>query len=51
MVGQPGGYLMVAQGGGIFSFGKVEFHGSRGDKPPSSPVVSVAAIPKPAPAP
>jgi hypothetical protein len=49
MVGQPGGYLMVAEDGGIFTFGAVDFHGSLGASPPPSPVVSVAAIPKPPP--
>ena len=51
MVGQPGGYLMVAEDGGIFAFGTVEFHGSLGSTPPASPVVAVAAIPKPPPPP
>lgn len=44
MVGQPGGYLMVGEGGGIFAFGDVAFKGSLGASPPPSTVVSVAAI-------
>jgi hypothetical protein len=42
MVGDPDGYLMVAEDGGIFSFGSVTFYGSLGDSPPSSPIVAVA---------
>jgi hypothetical protein len=53
MVASPsgGGYLMVAQDGGIFSFGDVPFYGSLGGNPPAFPVVSVAAIGNPPPAP
>jgi hypothetical protein len=42
MVPGDGGYMMVAQDGGIFSFGNVSYHGSLGANPPASPVVSVA---------
>jgi hypothetical protein len=45
MVGDSDGYLMVAEDGGIFTFGAVAFHGSMGDHPPASPVVAVAVIP------
>jgi len=45
MVPGQGGYMMVAQDGGIFSFGSVAFHGSLGANPPSSPVISVALQP------
>jgi hypothetical protein len=38
------GYLMVAQDGGIFSFGSVAFHGSLGATPPASPIVSAALL-------
>ena len=44
-VKDPGaGYLMVAADGGIFNFSSLPFSGSLGDRPPSSPVVAVAAI-------
>ncbi|MDQ3944634.1 MAG: lamin tail domain-containing protein, partial [Actinomycetota bacterium] len=46
MVGGSGGYLMVAEDGGIFTFGTVAFHGSLGANPPASPVVAVAVIPE-----
>ncbi|MDQ1493328.1 MAG: hypothetical protein QOJ23_5842 [Actinomycetota bacterium] len=36
------GYLMVGEDGGAFSFGDVAFFGSLADRPPTSPVVSVA---------
>jgi hypothetical protein len=36
------GYLMVGEDGGAFSFGGVAFFGSLADKPPATPVVSVA---------
>jgi hypothetical protein len=36
---------MVAEDGGIFTFGDVAFHGSLGDRPPAAPVVAVAALP------
>lgn len=42
MVPGPDGYMMVAQDGGIFSFGNVSFHGSLGATPPSSPITAVA---------
>ncbi|MGH9010572.1 MAG: hypothetical protein ACRDYF_12110, partial [Acidimicrobiia bacterium] len=38
------GYLMVAEDGGIFAFGDVAFHGSLGNNPPESPVVSAALM-------
>ena len=38
------GYLMVGEDGGIFSFSDSPFFGSLGDRPPASPVVSVAAF-------
>jgi hypothetical protein len=38
------GYLMVAEDGGIFSFGSVAFHGSLGGHPPAAPVVSAALL-------
>ncbi|HVF32911.1 MAG TPA: CAP domain-containing protein [Acidimicrobiales bacterium] len=38
----PGGYLMVGEDGGIFTFGSAAFHGSLGDRPPASPITSVA---------
>jgi hypothetical protein len=44
MVPGAGGYMMVSQDGGIFSFGSVSFHGSLGAAPPSSPVVSIALL-------
>ena len=37
-----GGYLMVGEDGGAFSFGDVAFFGSLGDRPPATPVISVA---------
>ncbi len=43
MVGQRAGYLMVAEDGGIFTFGDARFHGSLGANPPPVPVVSVTA--------
>ena len=36
------GYLMVAQDGGAFAFGDVRFFGSLGNRPPATPVISVA---------
>jgi hypothetical protein len=36
------GYLMVGEDGGAFSFGDVAFFGSLGDRPPATPVISVA---------
>jgi hypothetical protein len=46
MVGSASGlgYLMVAEDGGIFSFGDVPFHGSLGESPPASSVVAVASL-------
>ena len=38
------GYLMVGTDGGIFNFSDREFFGSLGDRPPASPIVSVAAL-------
>jgi hypothetical protein len=38
------GYLMVAQDGGAFAFGDVRFFGSLGDRPPATPVISVALL-------
>jgi hypothetical protein len=49
MVGGPGGYLMVGQDGGIFSFGTVPFYGSLGANPPASPIVAVAVASQPIP--
>jgi uncharacterized delta-60 repeat protein len=45
MVPGQSGYMMVAQDGGIFSFGNVAFHGSLGSNPPPKPVASVALQP------
>jgi len=45
MVRYGDGYLMVAADGGIFNFSSLPFSGSLGSKPPSSPVVAVAALP------
>jgi hypothetical protein len=45
MVPGPGGYTMVAEDGGVFSFGSVAFHGSLGASPPASPVIGVALQP------
>ena len=42
MVPGRAGYLMVAQDGGIFSFGNVGFHGSLGANPEPAPIVAVA---------
>ena len=42
MVRYGDGYLMVGEDGGAFSFGDVDFFGSLADRPPTSPVVSVA---------
>ncbi|MDQ1490206.1 MAG: hypothetical protein QOJ23_2720 [Actinomycetota bacterium] len=44
MVPGQSGYMMVAQDGGIFSFGNVAFHGSLGSNPPPKPA-SVALQP------
>jgi hypothetical protein len=38
---------MVGADGGIFNFSSRPFAGSLGDKPPSAPVVAVAALPMP----
>jgi hypothetical protein len=43
MVPYGNGYLMVGADGGIFDFASLPFSGSLGDRPPSSPVVAVAA--------
>jgi hypothetical protein len=45
MVRYGDGYLMVGADGGIFNFSTSPFAGSLGDKPPTSPVVAVAALP------
>jgi protocatechuate 3,4-dioxygenase beta subunit len=45
MVRYGDGYLMVGADGGIFDFSSLPFSGSLGDKPPTSPVVAVAALP------
>ncbi len=45
MVPGSDGYLMVAEDGGIFSFGDVAFHGSLGATPPPSPITAVALMP------
>ncbi|HVF32730.1 MAG TPA: cellulase family glycosylhydrolase [Acidimicrobiales bacterium] len=44
MVGGENGYLMVGEDGGIFTFGEAAFLGSLGDRPPASPVTSVAVL-------
>jgi hypothetical protein len=44
MVRFGNGYLMVGEDGGIFNFSDREFHGSLGDRPPTKPVVGVAAL-------
>lgn len=43
----PGGrgYWMVAQDGGVFSFGDAGFHGSMGGKPLNKPITGMAASP------
>lgn len=38
------GYLMVAEDGGIFTFGDVVFRGSLGGTPPLSPIVAASQI-------
>jgi hypothetical protein len=45
MVRYGDGYLMVGADGGIFNFSTSPFSGSLGDKPPTAPVVAVAALP------
>ena len=45
MVRYGDGYLMVGADGGIFNFSTAPFAGSLGDKPPTAPVVAVAALP------
>jgi len=45
MVRYGDGYLMVGADGGIFNFSTSPFAGSLGDKPPTAPVVAVAALP------
>ena len=42
LVPGQGGYMMVGEAGGAFSFGDVNFFGSLADHPPATPVVSVA---------
>jgi hypothetical protein len=42
MVPGANGYMMVAEDGGIFSFGDVSFLGSLGATPPSSPIKAVS---------
>ena len=44
MVPFGNGYLMVGEDGGIFNFSDRPFSGSLGDRPPSHPVVAVAAV-------
>lgn len=44
MVSFGNGYLMVAADGGIFDFSTKPFLGSLGGRPPSVPIVSVAAV-------
>jgi L,D-peptidoglycan transpeptidase YkuD (ErfK/YbiS/YcfS/YnhG family) len=43
----PGGrgYWLVAQDGGVFTFGGYNFYGSLGDSPPASPVVGMVGTP------
>ncbi len=43
MVAFGNGYLMVGSDGGIFNFSSKPFYGSLGNKPPSVPIVAVAA--------
>src|SRR5207253_11120776 len=45
MVRYGDGYLMVGADGGVFNFSTSPFSGSLGDKPPTAPVVAVAALP------
>ena len=47
MVPGSDGYLMVAEDGGIFSFGNVAFHGSLGATPSSSPILAVSLFSDP----
>ncbi|MBW3555548.1 MAG: 3D domain-containing protein [Actinobacteria bacterium] len=42
---ETGGYWMVAEDGGIFSFGDAAFHGSAGSVRSREPVVGMAATP------
>jgi hypothetical protein len=44
MVRYGNGYLMVAEDGGVFTFSDLPFTGSLGGRPPTSPIVSVAAL-------
>ena len=44
MVSFGDGYLMVAEDGGIFNFSDKSFHGSLGNCPAASPVISVAPL-------
>jgi hypothetical protein len=44
MVAFGNGYLMVGADGGIFDFSSKPFLGSLGSRPPSIPIVSVAAF-------
>ena len=45
MVRYGDGYLMVGADGGIFNFSTSPFAGSLGDRPPTSPMVAIAALP------
>ena len=42
-VAPPGGYLLVASDGGVFTYGDGEFRGSRGGQPLTRPIVGMAA--------
>jgi hypothetical protein len=45
LAGPPGGYLMSATDGGVFTFGRAAFKGSLGQVALASPIVDVAATP------
>ena len=47
MVGGPGGYLMVGEDGGIFSFGRCRSSGRWGRTRRRSPIVAVAVTGRP----
>jgi hypothetical protein len=43
LAGPPGGYLMAAADGGVFTYGRVKFSGSLGQLSLTTPIVDVAA--------
>jgi hypothetical protein len=44
LVAYGNGYLMVASDGGVFDFSNKAFAGSLGNRPPSAPIVGIAAV-------